>query len=59
MIKLLFVLNFTLALVLTYFTEGLSIFLDVEGSLIFSSDNSLDFHDQILLALMLNILKYL
>ena len=40
-------LNSTLILVPTYFYKGLRILLDVEGGLIVSSDNPLDFHDKI------------
>ena len=32
---------------------------DVEGGLILSSDNPLDFHNKILLSLALTVLKYL
>ena len=52
-------LNITLALVPTYFNEGLSILLDVYGDLLLSSDNPLDFHDKILASLLLTLLKYL
>ena len=52
-------LNFTLALVPTQFTEGLIILSDLEGGLILSLDSPLDFHDKVLLSLILTVLKCL
>ena len=49
-------LNFTLTLVPTKSTVGLSILLDVVGDSILSSENPLDFHDKILLLLALTVL---
>ena len=40
-------INFTLVLKSIYFNEGARLLLDVEGCLILSSDNPLDFHDEI------------
>ena len=37
----------------------LSILVDVEGGVILSSDNPLDFHDKIWLLVLLTLLKYL
>ena len=50
-------LNFTLAIEPTQFTEGLNILLDVEVGLKLSSDNHLDFHEKILLSLILTVLN--
>ena len=52
-------LNFTLALVPTKSNGGLSILLEVVGDLILSSDNPLDFYDEILLSLALTVLNNL
>ena len=50
-------LNYTLALLPTKSSERLSTLLDVEGGVILSSDNRLDFHDKILLSLGVTVLK--
>ena len=52
-------LNFTLALVPTKFNEGSGNLLDVVGVLIPSSGCPLDFHNKIILGLLLAISKYL
>ena len=52
-------LNFTLALVPTKSNEGSISLLDVVGALILLSDNPLDFHNKIILGLLLAVLKYL
>ena len=51
--------NSTLILVPTYFNKGLRILLDVEGGLILSLENPLDFHVKIWLLVLLILLKYL